>query len=512
VTKKPFLITAAMALLLTLSSAWAQRAVMESEPNDTPADAMRLGGEALIMGAIENKDQDAYLWTVSDVDALKRWTFELHGIPGRLTIVEIVRLGYAENGVDVTGYEKLMKMGTRDGLKPSVQEELIFEPGEYLLGVAAAGGGGGAFRPPSVSLSFGEESGAEDDEGAEAGGYRLLITEGRRLPIKSSQPKPRETRESAHSARLGSEFAALTYEPSSWYRFDFDEKAALQRWEISAQVPLGRDIKAILTNEAGETLTSATADGQGRLWFKDLAPPAGSWWVELQKKGEDGYIQAIGSTQTGQRVAGEEAEPNDEWRYANVVDFSQPLTGRFGKKGESDYFRFSLNEADANQVLAVQLENSSESKLQICLLDSHHASLQCRKGKGTLTLPDLVLSAGDWGLLVSRGTEGTEYKISLAAQGAINPDTEAEPNDAANLASSVPAKNRIKGRFTGDDTDYFRFVIAEEPQLYRFQVMGDGIQEVAFLDSALSQAQRIRPKSAQKRVRLDNVYLLPGRL
>jgi len=507
---KRTLITAATALLLTLSSAWAQRAVIESEPNDTPADAMRLAGEALIMGAIGSKDQDAYLWTVSDVDALKRWTFELHGIPGRLTIVEIVRLEYAENGVDVTGYEKLMKMGTRDGLKPSIHEDLLFEPGEYLLGVAAAGGGGGAFRPPSVSLSFGDEGAAETDEATEVGGYRLSITEGQRLPTMSSRPKPRETRESAHSARLGSEFAALTYEPSSWYRFDFDEKAAVQRWEISAQGPIGRDIKAILTNEAGESLASAKTDSHGKLWFADLAPPAGSWWVELQKKGEDGYIQAIGSTQTGQRVAGEEAEPNDKWQYANVVDFSQPLTGRIGKTGESDFFRFSLNEAAADQVLAVQLENPSESKLQICLLDSHHASLQCRIGKGTLMLPDLVLSAGDWGLLVSRGSEGTEYKISLTAQGKINPNAEAEPNDAAKWASSVPSKNRIKGRFSGKDTDYYRFVIAEEPQLWRFQVMGKGIKEVAFLDSALNQAQRVRPKAGQSRIRLDNVYLLPG--
>jgi len=506
----PALKTVAMALLLTLPSAWAQQAIMESEPNDTPADAMRLAGEVWIIGAIESQDQDAYLWTVSEVDALKRWTFELHGIPGRLTIVEIVRLEYAENGIDVTGYEKLMKMGTRDGLKPSVREDLIFEPGEYLLGVAATGGGGGIYRPPSASLSFGEEGGAQDDKGAEAGGYRLYITEGRRLPVKSSRPKPRETRESAHRARLGSEFAALTYEPSSWYRFDFDEKAALQRWEISAQVPLGRDIKAILTNEAGESLASTKADNHGKLRFADLAPPVGSWWVELQKKGEDAYIQAIVSTQTGQRVAGEEAEPNDEWRYANVVDFSQPLTGRFGKRGESDYFRFSLDEATADQMLAFQLENSSANKLSICLLDSHKTSIQCREGKGTLMLPDLVLSAGDWGLLVSRGSEGTEYKISLTAQGPINPNTEAEPNDTANLASSVPAKNRIKGRFSGKDIDYFRFVITGQPQLWRFQVIGDGIQEVAFLDSALKRVQRIRPKAGQRRVRLDNVYLLPG--
>lgn len=496
-------------LLLFLSAGWAQQTVMESEPNNTPAEAMRISGDVLIMGNISGGDQDAYLWTVSDVDALKRWSFELHGIPGRLTIVEILRLEYAENGVDVTGYERLMKMGTRDGLKPSIYEDLMFEPGEYLLGVAGAGGSdsGAIYRPPSVSLSFGDE--VEIVEKAEAGGYRLSITEGTPLP-NTTRVKPGGTRDGAHLPRMSREFASLSYESSSWYRFDFDELAAQQRWQISAQVPVGRSIKAILTNEAGESLTSLKADDSGKLWFKDLSPPVGSWWVELQKYGDDDYIQAIASTQTGRRVVGEEAEPNDVWLHANVVDFSQSLSGRFGRKNESDYFRFTLDEATADQVLAIQLENSSAGKLQICLLDKHKKEIQCRRGKGTLLLPDLVLSTGDWGLLVSRGAEGSEYKLSLSVQGSINPDTEAEPNDSAQWASSVPSKNRIKGRFSGKDTDYYRFVIVDEPQLWRFQVIGDGVKEVAFLDSALNQAQRVRPKAGQRRVRLDNVYLLPG--
>jgi hypothetical protein len=137
---------------------------MESEPNNTPADAMHLSGEVLIMGSIAGSDQDAFLWTVSDVDALKRWTFKLQGIPGRLTIVEIVRLEYADDGIEVTDFEKLMKKGTRDGRIPSIHEDLMFEPGEYLLGLAAAGGGGGAFRPPTASLSFGDK---DDDAWAD---------------------------------------------------------------------------------------------------------------------------------------------------------------------------------------------------------------------------------------------------------------------------------------------------------------------------------------------------------
>ena len=62
-------------------------------------------------------DQDGFLWTVSDNDARKRWDFELQGIPGALTIMDVVVLEYADNGVDVTGKYSVMKMGSRDGLQ-----------------------------------------------------------------------------------------------------------------------------------------------------------------------------------------------------------------------------------------------------------------------------------------------------------------------------------------------------------------------------------------------------------
>jgi len=496
--------------VLSLPSAWGQQTVMESEPNDTPADAMRIAGEVVLIGSMAGGDQDAYLWTVSDADARKRWTFELRGIPGRLTIVEITRLEYAENGTDVTGFEKFMKMGTRDGQIPSIHESLMFEPGEYLLGLVAAGGGGGAFRPPAASLSFGEGNNTEaDSSSVEVGAYRLIISEGRRLPLKN-KVESRQSRDTAHITRLGSEFAALTFDPSSWYRFDFDEKAALQRWEIAAQIPLGRKATALLTNDAGEKIGTARSDSHGNFGFKDLGPPVGTWWVELQTDEKDGFVQAIGVVATGQRVAGEEVEPNDKAKLANIVDLSQPLTGRIGRKGETDFFRFSLDEATTDQQLELQLENISGKKLLFCLLDSHMARVQCRDSTETILLPDLVLSPGDWGLSVSRGSEGAEYRITLDSPGPINEGAEAEPNDALKIASSVPSKNRIKGGFSGDDTDFFRFVIADEPQLWRFQVIGDGVLEVAYLDSAGGQAQRVRPKKGQRRIRLDNVYLLPG--
>ena len=73
-------------------TAHAQPSLYEVEPNDTPAEATEVAGEVVLIGSMKGVDQDAYKWTVSDVDAQKRWTFELQGVPGRLTIVDVLRL------------------------------------------------------------------------------------------------------------------------------------------------------------------------------------------------------------------------------------------------------------------------------------------------------------------------------------------------------------------------------------------------------------------------------------
>ena len=101
--------------------------------------------------------------------------------------------------------------------------------------------------------------------------------------------------------------------------------------------------------------------------------------------------------------------------------------------------------------------------------------------------------------------------MSFTAGGAPQAGYETEPNDSFELASAVPVTHRVKGRFTGGvDTDFFRFLVTGQPELWRFQVIGTGVQEVAFLDGAGSQTMRVRPGKGQRRVRLENVFLLPG--
>jgi len=497
----------ALLAVLFCSTSLAQPAIYESEPNNTPADANPISGAVKIMGTMEGDDQDAFLWTVSDVDAQKRWTLDLAGIPGRLTIVEVIRVTYADNGVDVTAREILFTMGTRDGSRPSIHEDLLFEPGEYILGVAYAGGGGALYRPPVERASFGDQD-PDTAAASESGGYRLAIREGSRI-ILEQRPKDRSLEESAFKLRLGSENAAYLATPDTWYRLELTDKDSGQRWDFKGQVPVGRKVTATLRGGDGSQLATTSSDNKGRLAFPDLALATGSYTIEITGK-DTGFIRALGTTSVGQRIERAEAEPNDQWKQANRADLSQPVTGRMGKGSESDYFRFSLDEAATDQVLVLRLETGTDQQFEFCLLDNEGTRVQCRTGEKMIELPDLVLHHGDWGLVVGRGPEAAEYSVSLTPVGPIQAGVEAEPNDKIEFAAAVPSKNRIKGRFSGQEDDFYRILVTDEPQLWRVQVIGDGVRGLAYHDGAGIQNQQYWVPAGQRRVRLDNLFLLPG--
>jgi von Willebrand factor type A domain len=501
-------------LLVSLPASFlAQPSLYEIEPNDTPAEATQIGGEVIVIGTLKGQDQDGYNWTVSDVDAQKRWNFELQGVPGRLTILEVIRVVLADNGVDVAGTERLFKMGTRDGSVPSVHEDLIFEPGEYILGVAGSGGGGGdgagLYRPPVDSIKFDDEGLGAPAMATEPGGYRLAIREGGPLPLEGN-PGDRSTKETSHKLRLNSETAAYLGSEETWYLMEITDKHTGQRWDVTGQIPVGRKAQATLIGVDGSVLIKTEADSKGRFSFPDLSLAKGSYPIVVKAK-DAGYIRAVRVQSAGQRIEGAEAEPNDNWKLANRTDLVQPLTGRMGRKGESDFFLFNINEPLTDQVLTLKLETEAEHKFTFCLLDNKGARVQCRSEKGSIELVDLVLLPGSWGLEVSRGPEAAEYTVTLNTRGAIQPGIETEPNDDIERAATVPTNNRIKGRFSGrQEDDFFKLIVTHEPQLWRIQVIGDQVHELAYHDASGHQTQVYRIPAGQRRVVLENVYLLPG--
>ncbi|WP_372983271.1 hypothetical protein, partial [Marinobacter sediminum] len=496
----------ATSALLMASSAFAADFVYEIEPNNTPAEATEVRGATIIIGALQGNDQDGYKWVISDVDATKRWTLELAGIPGRLTVVDVLKVEYAENGIEVSGAEKLFTIGSRDGTRPGLAENLLFEPGEYILGVAHSGDSG-TYRPPMESISFGEEGANNEVDDADLpGGYRLYIREGAHFAVWPN-PVENDSKEKAQQVSPGAAFAAFAVSENSWFRIPVNESQSASYWDFAGQVPVGRSGTAFLRDAQGEQLALAQFDPFGKFAIRDLGLGPGDYYLEYQQSAGDA-IRFFGSTPIGQVAEGREAEPNGNWNQANRI-IADAVEGRLAAPGDTDYFRLAFDETHSGMVTGVELVAAAEQRVDLCLLDGKGQRVQCRNGIGTLELPDLVLPQGEWGLSV-HGSADTEYTLTRIIQGEIEPGLEAEPNDTVGYASSVPAKNRITGRLSGTDTDFFRIIVTDEARFWRFQAVGEGVKTLRFYDGSGIQNQQVTAAPGQQIVRMENVLLLPG--
>jgi len=500
---------------LATFAAFGQVAVYESEPNNTPETAGRVKGEARIIGEMAPGDQDGYFWTVSDVGARKRWSFELQGIPGAMTLVEVVRLEHAEDDSGISDKTTLLKFGSRDGTRPGRADNLLFEPGEYLLGVARAGGNAG-YRPTIDTAGFtGSEATADeastgsDAEEQEEEGYRLHVRESGALGSGASA-KGSDRRDGALPTR-GMNRETVTYAESreTWFNFQIEPEQAEQIWDLTAQVPVGRDANLTLEDESGQVLKEVKADREGHMVMPALTLAPGEYFLRLAA--DSHTLRTVRFETAGIWAEGQEAEPNDTWDQANRVNLGSPLSGRLNSRSDADYFSFALDAEAIEHRLVLEIKTKKPNqKLQSCLLDSRGERMQCRSGKGTVRHAGLVLDPGRYILAVDKDRKNTDYTITLDAEGPLEPGSEGEPNDNLALATGFPAKRRIRGRLGADDQDFFRIMVNVEPQLRRFQAIGEGIREVAYYDGAGKRVQRIRTKGNQRRVRLDNVYLLPG--
>lgn len=488
----------------------AQSLIYEAEPNDTPTSATPFSDAALLAGTLESGEQDGFVWTVSDVAATQRWTFEWEGVPGDLSVVDVMQFALSDDGSEVVSRQKLFTMASRDGAQTVAARDLIFLPGTYLLGLARAGDNAG-FRPPTDMAAFINDAGTgsaalvDDTTGA----YRLRVEEGKKF---RAQTVDATTTQMALPLRLGAEAAWYVEGRSLWLKLPIDDKAASEIWDLRGQVPVGQNIVALLQDPSGAVLTEATADQMGLWAMTDLGLPAGEYLLELRLDASDGTITTLDVKSTGRRVSGQEEEPNDTLGQANIFAFDGPFTGRSGKSGDSDYIRFAVDAAMADNLLTFSLVIDSGEEAQLCLIDAAGDDVQCRVGKGLINLPDLVLSQGEWAVRVARSGDGMSYRLGLDRGSAPREGVEREPNDRMSDAVTLDGAGRISGQFsgTGYDLDTYRLVIAEEAQLWRIQAVGDGLAALTYFDGAGLQGQEVRAGQDDGRLRLENLYLIPG--
>ncbi len=269
--------------------------IVEIEPNNTPKQALGFSAPAILSGSMSGGDQDAYLWQISDADALKLWDLTLHGIPEALTGVSIVRVRYGQDPNDkdeskpavILGFDNLLTFGIRDGSRPVYRQNLFFPAGDYVVGFFQAGTKKG-FQPPSPKLGLvqltspksaldeiGSTKNTQNSEPLNA--YRLQIKMGLKTYVSNS--KPPSTKKTAIKITAGNTYNSHTaiLSGESWYSIKIDEKTSQSLWSIKGEVMFEHKLTMSLYDEKGAEIAKAKSDKYGHYTFPNLALNKGQY-------------------------------------------------------------------------------------------------------------------------------------------------------------------------------------------------------------------------------------------
>src|SRR5215217_324966 len=336
----------------------------EQEPNDDPAAANPIADAACVDGALDGSDKDAFAWTVSQASARQRWTLELEGAPNQKTVVGIFRLDVDGAGDDEpTGVDELATFEDRPGSAPLRVEDLLLRPGTYHLQVAGS-----------------------DEET-----YRLRLSAGAPLPTPSEQ-EPNDEDEAGNPVVGAVTLSGDLADSDDWFAWTLSEADARQRWQLTAQSPLGEEVRLDLYTADGEALGDIAAGQTGRARLYDLGLDAGTYLVKVGPEKDGPTPYALEAIPLGERTDGREEEPNDDPATADPIAPGQQVTGRLAGDQEADFYRLAVDPTLAGQRFDVTLTTAAGASRRLCLLDGAGTELQCREGEGSTALAGLTLA------------------------------------------------------------------------------------------------------------------------
>ena len=436
----------------------------ELEPNDAPGSAVVIGGARCLVGELPGNDQDAWVWEVTEDDATTEWTLRVEGIPSQLTRVDLIDVGFAEDGSGVADAEPLLTHGTRDGT-PATSPPFLVTPGQRLfLGVSKSGG---------------------------EGSYILQLEPGGRV---SSGRRPLRTLE-----RQGAFGAFGTLEDHIELTWVVTDEDSLRRWGLVLTAALGATVEADVLDPSGAEVGSLRAgSGVGRLDALGLA--AGTYTIRLRSASEGPGAILLDAEPQGVLTDGDEVEPNDRYEDANVLVPGEEVGGG---GGDSDYYRIAVDAGAAGRAWDLTLDADGRVDLQLRTADRE---LLFRRSGTSGVVPALHLDAGVY-WLIADGARDAQYTLTLSATGVAQDEFEREPNDELLGATPLPENLGVRGRLGPQDVDVFRFATEGVPQLFRFQAIGDGAGELTVYNGGGVAQQSLR---GEGRIRLDNIVLLPG--
>ncbi len=453
---RALLVSFALALL---PAAFAQVCAQESEPNDAPAQATSIGAATCLVGTFDGADQDAWWWEVDEDAAARAWQLEVESVPGQLTKTDLMRIEFAADGVGVTRADTLLAFGTPDG---RLQRSAPFHvaPGRYLLALSKSGGEGDyvVHVRPGDELARGRD---RFDTAAPTNAF----------------------------ARAGNLDGERTFE------WRVDEDGASLRWDLTARGAVGEPLALELLDPSGGRVARAGADPYGRATLTGLGLATGLHRVVVAGTGPT-TVDAVAG---GRLTNGDEVEPNDRWEEANVLTFDRPLRGA----GPGvDHYVFDVGPDRAGQPWDLHVDTGVDVEVQ--LFDPARELVQRRRGTGG-ALRGLTFGEGTYGLIV-RPDDGA-YTLAFEPGVPLEEGFEREPNDTLATTDRLGPELTVRGEFTLQDSDTFRFTVEGEPQAWRVQAIGEGVSEVAVFTGGGVEIQRV---AGAGRLRIDGLVLNPG--
>lgn len=504
-------------LLLMVTSVHSEVTMFEDEPNNKPLTANKLIPPIIVIGEMTGNDQDLFVWDVKDADVDYLWDIELRGMNSRLTKVNIMQLYFTEDGTGVSSVDKIFSFSSRDGLGTEKKSGLIFAPGKYYIGLSYASDGSdvsksGSIFDPDVFAGLDSESVTEiktsvEKQKANQNNYGIVINKGKKLyPFKIREDNAQEKPAYIYKNSIQGIF---NQDKSRWLGFKLDDKESTNKWQISGHAALNNKITLKLYDSDGKLLTQTSSQADGFYRLTDLNLSTGKYLLELISTNEN-TVTGLVLKQTGHIIAGEEAEPNDRLEFANVFEIGEQVSGKVGNKNEDDYFKFTIDEALSGHNLSIEFTNTNATKFRVCLLKEGVYEFKCKHKDTDISFKNISLETGEYGLLVYKGEEGSQYNFIIQDQGKRKTIMEAEPNDSFENASPMNAKRIIKGVFDGQEYDFYTFEVNGDPQLWTIQANGSNIQALTLYNSSGKTIQDLRFSGESKRAKLSNLFLMPG--
>jgi len=173
-------------------------------------------------------------------------------------------------------------------------------------------------------------------------------------------------------------------------------------------------------------------------------------------------------------AAGFEHEPDDDRGEANDLIAGDTGSGYLGWSGDADVWKISVETLSARNALDIELSAVEGVALSLEISDGIGQAIVTRKGARGAALavrgfaPALPAGAPPFYYLTVRGDRSnpeTAYQIRVAAK-LVAADSEVEPNDTPETATSMADRKSLRAHWSTGDVDCFAVPPASSTRTY----------------------------------------------